>query len=81
MAVAVILDFEKMLPCFYYLTDRHQNEWKHWDFDLEQIDDVENAYLKKFKMVIAAILNLEITVAISSVFDQSSPNFVGILLL
>jgi len=34
---------------------------------------------KKFKMAVAAILNLEKTVAI--LFDQSSPNFVGILLL
>jgi len=66
---------------FNYLTDRHQNLWKHLDFVLKQIDDMGNAYLKKFKMAVADFLNLEKTVAISLLFDQSSPNFVGIFLL
>jgi len=49
--------------------------------NLDHFDDVGNAHLKKFKMAIAAILNLEKTVAISLLFDQSLPNFVGIWLL
>jgi len=59
MAAAAILDFEKLLPFLYYLTDRHQNQWKHWDFDLEHIDDVGNVYVEKFKMAVAAILHFE----------------------
>jgi len=57
IAAAAILDLEKLLPFLYYFTDRHQNLWKHWDFDLEYIDDVGNAYFEKFKMAVIAILN------------------------
>jgi len=46
MAAATILDFEKLLAFLYYLTDFRQKLWKHWDFDLEHIDNVGNAYLK-----------------------------------
>jgi len=35
--------FRKLLPFLYYLTDRHQNLWKHWDFDLEHTDNLRNA--------------------------------------
>jgi len=42
MAAAAVLDFEKLLPFLYYWTDRHQNYWKYWKFDLEHIDDVRN---------------------------------------
>jgi len=59
MAVADILNLEKQLTFLYYLTDRHQNLWKHWNFDLEHIDDVRNATFRKFKMVVAAILDFE----------------------
>jgi len=37
------VDFEKLLPFRYYSIDRHQNQWKHCDFDLERIGDVRNA--------------------------------------
>jgi len=70
MAVAAILDFEKLPPFLYYLTDRHQNYWKHYDFDLEHIIDVGNAQFKQFKMAVAANLNLKKTVAISLLIDH-----------
>jgi len=37
----------------YYLTDCHQNLWKHWAFKLEHIDDVRNASFQN------SILNFE----------------------
>jgi len=43
MAAAAILDFENLLPFLYYMTDRHQNLWKHWDFDLKHINDIGKA--------------------------------------
>jgi len=54
---------------------------KTWDFDLEHIDDVGNALLLKFKMADAGILNFEKRLPFFLLFDQSSPNLVGILLL
>jgi len=42
MAAAAFLDFEKLLPCLYYLTDRYQNLYKLWDFDLDHFNDVRN---------------------------------------
>jgi len=43
MATTTIMDFEKLLPFLYYVTDCHRNKWKHWDCDLENIDDVGKA--------------------------------------
>jgi len=37
MAVAIILDFVKLLQFLYHLTDRHQNKIKYWDFHLEHL--------------------------------------------
>jgi len=78
MAASAILDFEKLLPLLYYLTDRHQNLWKRWDFDLEHIDDVK---MHSFKIQDVGYRYLEFrkTVAISVLFDQSLSNVVGIL--
>jgi len=59
MAAAAILDYEKLLPFLYYLTDRHKNLWKQRDLDLEHIDDVRNAKFGKFKMAIAANLDFK----------------------
>jgi len=51
--------FRKLLLFLYYLPNRHKKYWECWDFDLEHIDDVGNAYLLKFKMVLVTILNFE----------------------
>jgi len=45
MAAAAILDFKELLPFLHYFTDGHQNQWKHWDFDLTHIDNVGNVGL------------------------------------
>jgi len=47
---AAILNFWKLLIFLSYLTNRHQNLWKHLDFDLAHIDDVRNAKFRKFKI-------------------------------
>jgi len=59
MAADAILDFKKLLPFLYYLTDRHQNVWKHWDFDVEHTADIRTAKFRKFNMAIPAILDFE----------------------
>jgi len=40
MAVAAIVDFEKLLSFYYLLTCHHQILCKYCDVDLELIDDV-----------------------------------------
>ena len=59
MAVAAIVNFEKLLPFLYYWTDPHQIWWECCKFEIERTVSSRNAQLPKFKMAAAAILDFE----------------------
>jgi hypothetical protein len=42
MAAAAILDFEKMLPLFKYLTNHHQSWRDCYETEVEHIPNIEN---------------------------------------
>ena len=59
VAVAAILNSEKLLPFLYYLTNAHQIWWQCCASDMKRTVLSKNANASKVKMAAAAILNCE----------------------
>jgi len=80
---ATIFDIEKLLPFHYYLTDRHQicgnigtSTW-----NISMTSEMHKCIVAKIQDGDNQHLIFRKTVAISLLFDQSSPILVGISLL
>jgi hypothetical protein len=79
MAAAAILNFEKLLPFLYYSTDFNQIWWGCSEFDAEHTCHVEKHIVMKIQDGGSCHTALRKTAAISLLFDQSSPNLMGML--
>ena len=53
------LDFLKSVAISFFWTDPHQIWWECCESDIERNRFIKSAYLPKFKMADAAILNFE----------------------
>ena len=59
MAAAAILNFLKSVATSFFWTDPHQIWWECCESDIECNRFIKSAFLPKFKMADAAILNFE----------------------
>ena len=77
-AAAAIMHFEKQLPCIRYFTNSHQIWQECCEFDWERICDLENG---TWTIQDGGYdhFGYQKTVAICSLFDQSSPNLLELL--